>query len=258
MSNTDREITVTLSTARGVYDTDWNGRIIEEADDALAKLNCTIDIEKERRVTFGILAAFPKIRIKQPDDKHIDDRLGFLTWKTIPIYLANFTQIDLFRTHRICLFMYLGKRLPKTVENSSEYLSPFKCTITSDAFQDIINQFTEYSAARRSFDYAVNRLREFADYTPYGLKCHQSEIFSLLCFLERLLGSADAGHLHGWYREKQSGIRSRFNDMFRRKQENHPGYKRAQDYIRRNLFLYRAPDVWHEHPPILQDVTQGS
>ena len=255
MTKTDHEITVTLSTGREVYDTDWNGRIIEDADEALAKLDCTINIDEGRRVAFGILATFTKTRIQKPDDERIGDRLGFLMRKIIPNYLAASTKIDLFRTHRISIAAYLGKRLPKTPENSSEYLTPCNCTITAEAFQNINDQFAEYLAARKSFDHAVKKLREFADCTPHGLKYHQSEVLSLLGFIERSLKSADVGYLYGWYREKQSGIRSYFNDMFRRKQGNHPGYKRAQDYIRRNLFSYHAPEVWHEHPPTLQTET---
>jgi len=254
MSKIDRTVTVTLGFGSQIYDTDWEGHIIKDAEDALAMLQCTIDFEEESRVAFGIIASFPNARIKAPDDKHISDRLSFLTWKIMSTYLEECTEIDLFHIHRIPLVAYLGKRLPKTPERSSEYLSPFKCKITTETFETLRNQYTEYFTARKSFVYAVDKLRDFADLTPHGLKYHQSEIYSLLEFIEQSLESADVGHLYGWYKEKQSCIRSYFADMLRRKQANHPGYKSAQDYISRNLFSYRAPDVWRDHPPILQTI----
>ncbi len=252
MSKKDREVQVTLGIASQVYDTDWNGRMIEDAADVLAKLPCTMDIDDKRRVAFCIVASSPKAPIKESDDKHVGDRLGFLTRKVMGAYLADSTDIDLFKTHRIQLAPYFDKRLHKTPQESSEYLAPFTCKITDDAFESVNAQYDEYSAARNSFDHAVEKLRDFADLSPYGFTCHRSEILSLLAFIERTLEAADVGHLYLWYNEKQSGIRRYFNDLFRRKQANHSGYRRAQDYIRSNLFSYHAPDCWRDHPPLLQ------
>lgn len=253
MPEEKHEITIRLDTARQVFDTDWNGRIIEDSDKVFGRMNCALEVDKEQRVAFGIRSSLPKTRIKDNEERHIEDRLNFLTWKVIGIYLANCSKIDLFNIHHISLENYLEKRLPKNPEKSSEYFSPFACEICNEAFDNLKKQYGHYSAACKSFNHAVEQLREFAGYDPYGVKYHQSEIFSLLSFIERSLSSADVGYLYSWYKEKQSGIRGYFNDMLRRKQGSHPGYKQAQDYITRNLYSYHTPVVWLKKPPILKE-----
>lgn len=253
MAGREREVTCTLSDIREVYDTDWKGCIREDASDAFVKIECTIVTDDNCRVAFIIIASFPKVKIiKSEEVRYIGDQLGRIARKAIPIFLADIKGIDLFRTHRISLDYYLGKASTELTECSEERSASFNCIITSETYLHICDQFAEYSNARQSFDYAVSKLREFADYPPYGLKCHQSEVLTMLGFIDRSLDSADVGDLYQWYREKQLGIGSRFKDLLRRKNGDHPGYKLAQEYIRRTLFSYHAPTVWLKNPPIIK------
>lgn len=254
MSNLDCSVIATLSIASQIYDTNWNGEIIEDSEDVLAQLNSTIDIDSEHRVAFGIIASFPKQRLSIFDEKHIGDRLGFLTRNVFSNYLSDCNEIDLFQIHRISLIDYLGNRLPQTPLSSSQYLSPFRITLSTEVFKTLSCQSDEYSAARRSFNLAVNKLKSLANLSPFGLKHHKSEVYSLLDFIGESLASAGVGHMEGWYKEKQSGICSSFEDMLRRKQANHPGYKSSQEYISRTLFSYRAPEVWRDNPPRLNAI----
>ena len=254
MSKLDSSVKVTLGLASQVYDTNWNGEIIKDSEEVLAQLNSTIDIDSERRVAFSIVASLHKQKLRMPDEKHIGDRIGFLTRKAISNYLSDCCSIELFQIHRISLMDYLGNRLPQTPRNPSEFLAPFRCTITTEVFNFLSSQYIEYSTARESFNHAVKELRSLADLSPAGLKHHKSEVYSLLDFIGESLASAEVGHMGGWYKEKQSGICSSFEDMFRRKQANHPGYKSSQDYITRTLFSYRAPEVWRDHPPRLNAI----
>ncbi len=130
-------------------------------------------------------------------------------------------------------------------------MTPFVCSIQPTVYKSILQQFPVYTAARESFDEAVYKLSNFAELSPSDVSYHKAEIQSLISFIERSLDSTDIGFMFSWYNEKHSLISKYFNDMFRRKQGNHPNYKLAQDYIRKTLCSYHAPCCWRKYPPLL-------
>jgi hypothetical protein len=248
------EILVTIGPAYQFHKTDWNGQIIEDSKNVFASMKCTLQIDEVRRVCFGIHAEYPKINLKESQKDNLSDELNYLTWIALKGYLPTLKGMNLFHIHEIPITYYLNDQLPDPQPNSSELLAPYKCNISNEALDDLIAQFDKYIKARKSFDYAVKQLTNFSDYDPFGVKHYQSEIFSFLSFLQRSLAAADVGQLYSWYKEKQSGIHNNFEEMLRRKQARHPGYKRAQDYIRSSLYSYHTPDVWREDPPVIQQI----
>lgn len=52
-----------------------------------------------------------------------------------------------------------------------------------------------------------------------------------------------------WCEEKLGRIRRGLEDLARRKNPNHPGYKRAVSDITRYLTSWPVVNSWHGHPP---------
>ncbi|WP_339742043.1 hypothetical protein [uncultured Rubinisphaera sp.] len=114
----------------------------------------------------------------------------------------------------------------------------------SDTYIEQLNKEYEHDrAARESFDFAVDRLRERMGGSP--------EANDLFYFLQQSIAAADMGTMSGWYMEKMTGIASYMRQLETRKNRNHPGYIRARDYIQSQLFSFSQPDAWIDYPPIL-------
>lgn len=77
------------------------------------------------------------------------------------------------------------------------------------------------------------------------------DIVAMLSLLDRMLECAFVGHLYGWYNEKMGGIRSRVNDLARRKNRNHHGFQSGLKYINSNLYSFSPPIAWRELLPVL-------
>ena len=135
------EISIRLDPAHQVYDTDWNGRIIEDSDKVFGRMNCAIEVDSERRVVFGIRSSLPRVRIKDNEENEIEKRLSFLTREIIAAYLAKCIKIDIFNIHIIALENYLGKHLTKTPEDISDCFSQFTCEIGNEAFEKLKKHF---------------------------------------------------------------------------------------------------------------------
>lgn len=135
----------------------------------------------------------------------------------------------------------LGSAEPTTASTSIRIDETFR--------QKLAQEYETHLLARESFKYAVKCLENFAEHpTPPG---YSSEVPAMRMYLERCLAAADLGNMYGWYREKMAGISSSMSELARRKNRNHEGYKRAQDYIRSNLFSFHPPDRWTDRPPTI-------
>jgi hypothetical protein len=108
--------------------------------------------------------------------------------------------------------------------------------------------------ARRSFKYAMGRIRAFAESPPpHGHS--ESDAYVMLSFVQQSLDAGDQGYLYGWNDEKLSGIRSYLQELTTRKNRQHPGFVRARDYILSNTSCFSPPDAWIRQPPTINTDT---
>lgn len=119
--------------------------------------------------------------------------------------------------------------------------------------QRLDREYETYELARRSFNYAVKRLESFAEYpTPTG---YSSDAQDMYRYLRNCLAAADLGTMYSWYQEKMSMISTCMDDLARRKNRSHQGYRQAQEYIRSTLYSFHAPELWKERPPTISPET---
>lgn len=244
-----KEVSLTISQVDEVFATNWEGRSLlrRDASIVLGKTRVTFN-SSEFRVTVSLTVEAPKSVI--PDTNRIGDSLGCLTRRALPKYLRGVYHLDVFSDHQFRLASYLPKRKVRLADPVTEYLRSFQCRIPDETFASMLDDYEYYVAARESFKSAVSELREMAsELTPAGFQFRQNRIRALLSFVDACLVSADLGHMYSWYHEKQSGVRRYFGELLQRKRTSHPSYKRACEYISRNLFSYSAPDCWRERPP---------
>ncbi len=103
--------------------------------------------------------------------------------------------------------------------------------------------------AQKSFKYAVKCLETYAEYPPQPGYASDGPV--MYAYLRNCLAAADLGHMYSWYQEKMTGISSSMSELARRKNRNHEGFRRAQEYMRSNLFSFQAPDLWVQRPPTI-------
>jgi hypothetical protein len=104
--------------------------------------------------------------------------------------------------------------------------------------------------ARRSFTYARQRIRAFAEMPPLA-GSSDSDVYAMLAFLQQSLDAGDQGHLYGWNDEKLSGMRSYAQELSTRKNRRHQGFVNAREYILSNINCFELPDAWTRRPPTM-------
>jgi hypothetical protein len=133
-------------------------------------------------------------------------------------------------------------------------LSTKATTLSATVSKSILLQLGEYyeldQLARRSFKYAIRRVRAFAKSPPMAGST-TSDAYGMLSFIEQSLEAGDQGNLYGWNDEKLSGIRTYMQELTTRKNRHHPGYVHARDYILSNTSCFSPPDAWIRHPPTI-------
>jgi hypothetical protein len=104
--------------------------------------------------------------------------------------------------------------------------------------------------ARRSFNYARQRIRAFAEMPPLA-GSSDSDVYAMLSFLQQSLDAGDQGHLYGWNDEKLSGMRTYAQELCTRKNRRHHGFVNAREYILSNVSCFAPPDAWTRRPPTI-------
>jgi hypothetical protein len=160
--------------------------------------------------------------------------------------LLNHGAASLVESERLTAFAEndVGGHLPAEKLPAGE--AGMTVSVSDAYFKQLLQEHELDQLARKSFEYAVQRLEVFARNPG-----NSNDGGSMFAYLERCL---DAGYLDtmtGWYREKMLGIREYMTDLAKRKNRNHDGYRRAQEYINSNLFSFAPPSAWLQRPPTI-------
>ena len=233
-----------------IPETDWNGAIINDSNNHVARGNCTIKLLNEKYISFGFKNSIPKSILENVSGE-LTDYFYYISKNVISSYFHKCNQFNIFKIMSISSRSYLDDNFNITeITDLSKSSESFECTVNQPMYNGLELQQQHYEKAQIAFNNAVKTLQEFSTYDPFSLKYNQSELNSALSFISRSLRAADLGYMYNWYNEKQSILNSKFSDMLRRKNGNHPGYKTAQDSIEKILYRFSAPSVWKESPPL--------
>ena len=241
-------VTITLHDPQETFDTDRQGRILEDdcALKYLAKMECAITFDDKINVATAFRVSLPKSQIQRTN--RIAEFLACHARLAIPRYFTSQHTIDIFSLQNLFLLSYLDGKVSDLPEGY-DYTREIECHLHDEAYERLLEQTTEYTKARNAFQHAVDKLSGYSELTPPGFTIYSSNVYLLLNFLDDCLHAADLGHLSGWYLEKQRMIKIKFDDLMRRKRASHPKYQSAQDYIRSTLCSYSAPNCWLHSPP---------
>ena len=245
---TDHIVRLTLVMPAETYERDFQDRIIEgdRASRRFAVMTCDITSE-EFWVATAFRVSLPREHVPKTDD--IADFLACYARSAIPRYFASLHTIELFRLHDICLLDYFDDGLPELPDNRHDYLTKTECHLSSEVYERLRVQASEYDHAKKAFESAVEKLTYYSAMTPTGLVSYSSDIHRLLRFLDDCFCAAFLGHMSGWYGEKHTTVKSYFRDLMRRKNAAHPNYRREQEAIQHRLYSYSAPKCWLSAPP---------
>jgi hypothetical protein len=137
--------------------------------------------------------------------------------------------------------------IPKRLLSKATTLS---VTVSKSILLRLGEDYEADRLARRSFEYAVGRVRAFAESPPIT-GSSTGDAYGMLSFVQQSLDAGDQGHLYGWNDEKLSGIRDYLQELATRKNRQHPGYARAREYVLSNTSCFSPPDAWIRRPPTI-------
>ena len=183
------------------------------------------------------------IRIEQDAEADDDDvkAVATLVRNELPSYFCK--QRDLFGVQTISV----SGKLPK----ARDYTKEIEFEVSDELFNSLKLQSAHNTKAGQSFTNAVRRLRSIAQSGLGSIQGNWSEVVSLLVYIDRSLEVAELGHMYGWYKDKQGGVRTYFHDLHKRKQASHPHFKLGQEYILDTLSGFSPPTQWSQRPPVM-------
>lgn len=129
------------------------------------------------------------------------------------------------------IFKELTVNITGEDSDGAEYETPIEFTIDDATYESLKSQAAHYAAVQSCFDDSIRKLRKYARMEVGGVHSRQSEILTLLAYVDRCIETGGYGQLYNWYESKRSAVRSRFEDLFSRKQGNHPSFTASQEYI---------------------------
>lgn len=138
----------------------------------------------------------------------------------------------------------LTHRLPKRPTGKP---GAAKVRVSDSFLKRLEEEFAHDQLARKSFRHAVARVRAYGDWPA----SQGNDASVMLTFLTRCIECCYTEFMYSWYREKISGIRRSMEDLARRKDRSHAGYRQSQEHIKDNIYGFNPPDAWLQRPPVL-------
>ena len=96
---------------------------------------------------------------------------------------------------------------------------------------------------------AFERAKQFLESNLDYLRHFPAEARSAARFLADCMRSDAAPFMGSWNREKAGRLVDEVDDLIRRKNVNHPGYRSAADGVSCILYTVKAPMFWAKYPP---------
>jgi hypothetical protein len=90
---------------------------------------------------------------------------------------------------------------------------------------------------------------EMQQYLLEDVRYHISDLRDAFSFVRSCTEASRQGTMYGWCQEKLAYIRSSLDDLARRKDPNHDGFKRSVQTIRGPLYSWPITNGFHRQPP---------
>lgn len=121
-------------------------------------------------------------------------------------------------------------------------------------YEQLFNDAARIKQINQAYEKGKNKLYDLLAHHSHSLSHHATEIRTVLRFIEGCNQCSADSFMSAWYDEKTSGVKRSFDDLFGRKNPNHPGYRQAVDYARGNLYSFNAPYAYLKQPPSPHEV----
>jgi len=113
----------------------------------------------------------------------------------------------------------------------------------------VAKELAEATERHRNTAAAFERAKKFLESNLDYLRNYPVEAKSAARFLADCMGSDAAPFMGSWNREKAGRLIDEVEDLIRRRNPNHPGYRSAAESVSGILYTIKAPMFWAKYPP---------
>jgi hypothetical protein len=113
----------------------------------------------------------------------------------------------------------------------------------------VAQQLSQATAFHGEIAVAFEKAKEFLLSNVGSLRYDPGRARGAAHFLADCMRSDAAPFMSSWNREKAARLISEVDDLIRRKNPNHQGYRAAGDWIQSILYQIRPPAAWARYPP---------
>jgi hypothetical protein len=113
----------------------------------------------------------------------------------------------------------------------------------------VVDQLTSATAFHRDVATAFEKAKSYLESNLNYLRDDPSRARRAAWFVTECMRSDAAPNMGMWNREKASRLVGEVDDLIRRRNSNHPGYRRAAESIGSILYVVHPPKAWAKHPP---------
>lgn len=123
--------------------------------------------------------------------------------------------------------------------------------IQQDEFlaESVVQQLTEATEFHRTIAAVFQSAKEYLESNLGYLRDEPSRARGAARFIAECMRSDATPNMGMWNREKASRLVAEVDDLIRRKNSNHSGYRRAADSIGTILYRVHPPEAWSNYPP---------
>jgi hypothetical protein len=114
---------------------------------------------------------------------------------------------------------------------------------------EVVEELQKATARHREVQRAFEKAKQFLESNLQYLRGQPARAKAAGRFIAECMRSDGAPNMSMWNREKAGRLEDAIEDLIRRKNQNHPGYRHAADSVRSVLYMVNPPTWWAKHPP---------
>ena len=229
--------------ASELFQTDWKGESISRADSTEYWLTTPFVIKgikptREFSLITTVLAKVPREGLPMVDREAESTVLSliaseltqdFARWRSWKTFSETVLQLDRVRTECI-------------VKDEQLESTPINVEVQPILYEQLATDGARIERVDRAYDKAKKYLFNLSSRDrQYDLSDKAHEIRTLLNFIEECNRCSADGRMWAWYQEKTPRVKRAFEDMLRRKDLNHPGYKQSAESASGALYSFGRP-----------------
>lgn len=243
----NNKIDLRLTYAQEFFKTNHEGQIIQNDLVHHCICRCILSNKDFKSITIAYSVSIENSQITNKNDieKII---LNYLRLYIIS-FLSKSQSMNIFHIENIDL--NFDNYIYENIMNEKDSECRFSLLASNELMNNIKKQSNYYFLLKDSFTNAANVLNNITDFYPEELNQNKYRINKIIDYIYILIGKSYYYPMHQWYDEKISMIRIYFNDMMSRKNVSHPNYISSRDYIRRNLYSFKVPEIWESKPELI-------